>query len=53
MSFDPRIFPSNQFNFKEVQMQFFDHFVHGILTDKGKTYYQELAQLENVNIMNS
>lgn len=48
MSFDPRIFPRNKFDFKEVQMQFFDHFVNGILTDKGRTYYNELFQLEDV-----
>ncbi len=42
MSFDPRVFPRNQFDFKEVQIQFFDHFVNGILTDKGRTYYNEL-----------
>ena len=48
MSFDPRIFPRNQFDFKEVQMQFFDHFVNGIFTDKGRIYYKELFQLENV-----
>ena len=49
MSFDPRIFPRNQFDFKEVQMQFFDHFVNGIFTDKGRTYYKELFQLETIN----
>ena len=49
MSFDPRVFPRNDFDFKEVQMQFFDHFVNGIFTDQGRTYYQELFQLENVN----
>jgi AcrR family transcriptional regulator len=50
MSFDPRIFPKGQFDFKEVQMQFFDHFVNGIFTEKGRTYYRELFQQENVNI---
>ena len=50
MSFDPRVFPRNQFDFKEVQMQFFDHFVNGILTDQGRVYYNELFQLENVNV---
>ncbi len=48
MSFDPRIFPRGRFDFKEVQMQFFDHFVSGILTDKGRAYYNELFQFENV-----
>ena len=49
MSFDPRIFPKDKFDFKEVQMQFFDHFVNGIMTEKGRTYYYELFQLETAN----
>lgn len=46
MSFDPRLFPRDKFDFKNVQMQFFDHFVNGIMTDKGRKYYSELFQLE-------
>ncbi|MDA0195406.1 MAG: TetR/AcrR family transcriptional regulator [Bacteroidetes bacterium] len=48
MSFDPRIFPRDKFDFKEVQMQFFDHFVNGIMTEKGRKYYYELFHLETV-----
>ncbi|MEQ9426037.1 MAG: TetR/AcrR family transcriptional regulator [Cyclobacteriaceae bacterium] len=48
MTFDPRIFPKDKFDFKEVQMQFFDHFVNGIMTDKGRIYYNDLFQTENV-----
>ena len=48
MSFDPRLFPRDKFDFKEVQMQFFDHFVNGIMTEKGRKYYYELFQLETV-----
>lgn len=32
---DGTIFPHDQYDFKEVQVQIFDHFIHGILTDKG------------------
>lgn len=32
---DGSIFPHDQYDFKEVQVQIFDHFIHGILTDKG------------------
>ena len=35
MAFNDQIFPRMEFNFLEVQMQLFDHFVHGILSDKG------------------
>lgn len=48
MSFDPRIFPRNEFDFKEIQIQFFDHFVNGIFTDKGRAYYNELFLQETV-----
>lgn len=48
MSFDPRIFSRSEFDFREVQMQFFDHFVNGIFTDKGRSYYSELFQQETV-----
>ena len=40
IGFDPSIYPSSKFNLLEVQMQLFDHFVHGIVTAKG------LKQLE-------
>ncbi len=36
MGFDDRIFPPDQYDFKIVQMQLFDHFVHGITTQKGQ-----------------
>jgi len=32
---DGNIFPPDEYDFKEVQLQIFDHFIHGILTDKG------------------
>jgi len=46
MSFDPRIFPRDKFDFKEVKMQFFNHFVNRIMTEKGRKYYYKLFQLE-------
>ncbi|MGB3466712.1 MAG: TetR/AcrR family transcriptional regulator, partial [Cyclobacteriaceae bacterium] len=39
MIFDDMLFPKDTYNFTEVQMQLFDHFVHGMLTDKGRTLY--------------
>jgi len=36
MASDSDIYPYEKFNFKEVQIQLFEHFMHGILTDKGR-----------------
>ena len=41
LPFNDQIFPRTEFNFLEVQMQLFDHFVYGILSDKGKELYTE------------
>ena len=41
MASDSEIFPHDQFNFREVQLQLFDHFMHGVLTSKGR---KKLAQ---------
>ena len=46
MAFDDKIFPRNKFNFPQVQMQLFDHFLHGLLTDKGRKLYKDY-QLNN------
>jgi len=37
--FDEEKFPRNTYNFAEVQMQVFEHFIHGLLTDKGRKLY--------------
>lgn len=39
--FDERIYPKEKFNLLEVQSQFFDHFVYGLCTDKGRKLYQK------------
>ena len=43
MAFDPEIFPSNTFNLVDVQLQFIDHFLKGILTPLGLSVYEELT----------
>ena len=48
MIFDQQIFPPEQFQFIEVQMQLLDHFIHGILTEKGRNHYQKYFQTEAV-----
>ncbi|WP_258099743.1 TetR/AcrR family transcriptional regulator [Marinoscillum pacificum] len=48
LAFNDQIFPRSEFNFLEVQMQLFDHFVHGVLSDKGKQLYNDY-QMKEVN----
>lgn len=43
MTFDEKIFPRDKFNFIDVQMALFDHFVHGLLTVKGQELYDSLT----------
>lgn len=43
LAFDESIFPKDKFNFKELQLMFFDHFVHGIVTEKGKELYDKYS----------
>ena len=40
MGFDDGIFPHARFTLEQVQLQLFDHFIHGLLTDKGRARYE-------------
>jgi AcrR family transcriptional regulator len=44
LGFDERAFPQDQFDLSEVRMQIFDHFIHGLLTDKGRKLYEKYKQ---------
>jgi AcrR family transcriptional regulator len=44
MGFDPDIFPSDRFNFGEVQLQMLEHFFFGLLTAKGMDEYIKLKK---------
>ncbi len=44
--FDTESFPRDKFDFREVQMQLFDHFVFGIVTEKGRKLYTEHLEKE-------
>ena len=46
--FDNQLFPTNEYNMVDVQLAVFDHFVHGLLTEKGKELYQHY-QLQESN----
>ncbi|REE02192.1 TetR/AcrR family transcriptional regulator [Marinoscillum furvescens] len=47
LAFNDQIFPRSEFDFLEVQMQLFDHFVHGILTESGRKKYTAYQQSES------
>lgn len=51
LPFDDQIFPTSKFKLAEVQMQLFDHFVYGLVTEKGRKLYQKyketLVELSN------
>lgn len=55
-AFDDQTFPKEKFNLVEVQSQFFDHFVYGLCTDKGRKLYQKYkdnSQTKNPQIKTS
>jgi TetR/AcrR family transcriptional regulator, cholesterol catabolism regulator len=44
-AFDPRIFPADKFDISKVQLQFIDHFLHGICTIKGHKLINKYKQI--------
>jgi AcrR family transcriptional regulator len=44
LTFDERLYPKDEFDFTDVQMQLFDHYVHGLLTDSGLKLYVDYQQ---------
>jgi AcrR family transcriptional regulator len=49
LAFDENVFPREKFRLTEVQMQLFDHFVYGMVTDKGRKLYQKYKEKINNN----
>jgi AcrR family transcriptional regulator len=47
LAFDEEIFPRERFRLPDVQMQIFDHFVYGLVTDKGRKLYQKYKAIKN------
>jgi TetR/AcrR family transcriptional regulator, cholesterol catabolism regulator len=43
-AFDDKTFSHDKFKMTEVQMQIFEHFVYGILSEKGKKQYQQCKE---------
>ncbi|MEM7107535.1 MAG: TetR/AcrR family transcriptional regulator [Bacteroidota bacterium] len=46
MAFNDQVFPSDKFNFKEVQISFLDHFIYGLVNDKGRVLFQKYLDQE-------
>lgn len=44
MSLDHSVFPKEKFDFAQVQMEMFDHYVYGLLTTKGQELYNHYKQ---------
>lgn len=42
LAFDPTVYPSKRFNMMHVQTQFLNHFLRGILSEKGFEYYNTI-----------
>ena len=49
LAFDERIFPRDRFDLRDVQIKLFDHFVHGIVTEKGRQLWEEYTKSEQIN----
>ncbi len=53
MALDERIFPADKFDFRHVQMVFFDHFIHGLVTEEGRKLFHQYLEQENNTKTNS
>ncbi len=47
MAFDETLFPQDKYDFREVQMELFDHYVHGLVTNEGLKLYEAYLKKEN------
>lgn len=55
LGFDEQLFSRDRFNLPEVQVHILEHFIHGLLTDKGRKLYQKYKEVSepafNVNTL--
>ena len=49
LTFDDKVFPTEKYNLAEVNVQIFEHFIYGLLTDKGRKVYEKYKQQPNLN----
>ena len=47
MAFDESIFSKTKYNLSEVQIQLFEHFIHGLLSDKGRKLFEKYKSNNN------
>ena len=45
MGFNPQLFPPDKYNFAKVQLELFNHFLHGIVTIKGHKLINKYKQI--------
>ncbi len=46
IGFDPQVFPASKFNMMEIQLVFLDHFIRGVVTEKGLELYQKYLTIK-------
>lgn len=51
LGFDEHLFPQEKFNLMDVQVQLLDHFIYGILTEKGKKLFQKYKATHEPSLM--
>jgi len=47
LGFDENLFPRNRFSIADVQIKVFEHFIYGLLTEKGRVLYEEYKSKVN------
>lgn len=53
LSFDDRVFPKGEYDWREVHSQLFDHFTYGILTPKGVQAFEKYSENSQNNAANN
>lgn len=52
MAFDDQLFPRDRFSITQVQLHILEHFINGLLTDKGRKLYLKYKETLNVPSLN-
>lgn len=52
MAFDDQLFPRDRFSITQVQLHILEHFINGLLTDKGRKLYYKYKETLNVPSLN-
>ena len=51
LTFDEHIFPTGKYSLAEVNLQLFEHFVYGLLTEKGRKVYEKYKHENNQDLI--